>query len=299
MPGLIEDLSHDLRAETAEILHALNGLDGIHALNGLDGIRALDEIETVHGENGVDGLDDPAWMVITECAPWTVKDQLAHLAWNDHATVLALTEPERFVQAKPSTPEGIQAMVDSVISDNHHRSGPDVVHWFRNQRERMLEAVEGRDPRERIPWYGPDMSIASKLTARFMETWAHGYDITNALGVVRQPTDRLRHVVFLGLQALPNAFSAHGLAVPLAPVRVEVVAPSGELWSFGRAEAVDVVRGSAFDLAQVVTQRIDPATTTLRAEGVVAARWLSIAQAFAGPPGRKRGPDPTMRRETL
>jgi uncharacterized protein (TIGR03084 family) len=254
MPGLIEDLSHDLRAETAEILHALNGLDGI---------------ETVHGENGVDGLDDPAWMVITECAPWTVKDQLAHLAWNDHATVLALTEPERFVQAKPSTPEGIGAMVDSVISDNHHRSGPDVVHWFRNQRERMLEAVEGRDPRERIPWYGPDMSIASKLTARFMETWAHGYDITNALGVVRQPTDRLRHVVFLGLQALP-----------------------GELWSFGRAEAVDVVRGSAFELAQVVTQRIDPATTTLSAEGEVAARWLSIAQAFAGPPGRKRGPGP-------
>ncbi len=280
MPGLIEDLSDDLRAETAEILHAFDGIDGV---------------STVNGEEEVDGLGEQAWMTITACAPWTVKDQLSHLAWNDHATVLALTEPERFVQAKPSTPEGIQAMVDSVISDNQYRSGPDVVHWFWSERERMLEAITGRDPRERIPWYGPDMSIASKLTARFMETWAHGYDITNALGVQREPTDRVRHVVFLGLQALPNAYSAQGWAVPEVPVRVEVLAPSGAVWSFGRADAVNVIRGSAFELAQVVTQRIHPADTSLRAEGSVATEWLGIAQAFAGPPGN--GPSRVCRRD--
>jgi uncharacterized protein (TIGR03084 family) len=263
MPGLIEDLSHDLDAETAEILRALDGIEA-------------------HGK--------PAWTTVTGCVPWTVKDQLAHLAWNDTATVLALTDPERFLQAKPATPEGIQAMVDSVITDNQQRGGPDIAAWFRTERARLLEAVVGRDPRERIPWYGPEMSIASKLTARFMETWAHGYDITDALGVVRKPTDRVRHVVFLGLQALPNAFSAHGLPVPDAPVRVEVIAPSGALWSFGRAEANNVVRGDAFELAQVVTQRVHPADTKLRAEGSVAAQWLSIAQAFAGPPGCGRKP---------
>jgi uncharacterized protein (TIGR03084 family) len=263
MPGLIEDLSQDLEAETAELLRALEGLDG---------------------------PEDSGWFTMTGCVPWTVKDQLAHLAWNDNATVLALTDPERFLMAKPSTPLGIQAMVDSVVADSQHRSGPEVAQWFRVERERLLAAVVGRDPRERMPWYGPEMSIASKLTARFMETWAHGYDITNALGVSRQPTDRVRHVVFLGLQALPNAFLAQGLEVPSAPVRVEVVAPSGALWSFGRADAVEVVRGGAFELAQVVTQRIHPADTTLRAQGAVATQWLNVAQAFAGPPGSGRAP---------
>jgi uncharacterized protein (TIGR03084 family) len=268
MHGLIEDLLQDLEAETAEIFNA------------------LDRIEAP---------GDSAWTTMTECPPWNVKDQLAHLAWNDTATVWALTDPERFLQAKPSTPEGIQAMVDSVITNSQHRSGPEVAHWFRTERTQLLAAVVGRDPRERIPWYGPDMSVASKLTARFMETWAHGYDITNALGVQRKPTDRVRHVVFLGLQALPNAYSAHGLALPEVPVRVEVLAPSGAEWSFGRANATNVIRGSAFELAQVVTRRIHPADTSLRAEGSVAVEWLGIAQAFAGPPGN--GPSLVCRRD--
>jgi uncharacterized protein (TIGR03084 family) len=276
MPGLIEDLSADLEAETQEILTALDVLD---VLDVLEELEELDEMV---------GVNAPGWLTMTDCVPWTVKDQLAHLAWNDHATVLALTDPERFLLARPSTPEGIQAMVDAVITDSQHRSGPDVAQWFREERAQLLEAVVGRDPRARMPWYGPEMSIASKLTARFMETWAHGYDITNALGVWRQPTDRIRHVVFLGLQALPNAYAAQGLEVPSTPVRVEVVAPSGAQWTFGRAEAVDVVRGDAFELAQVVTQRIHPVDTNLRAEGPVAAQWLSIAQAFAGPPGPGR-----------
>jgi uncharacterized protein (TIGR03084 family) len=265
MPGLIEELSQDLEAESQEILLA------------------------------VEGLDASGWSTVTESVPWTVKDQLAHLAWNDHATVLALTDPGAFLRAKPSTPGAIQAMVDAVITDNAHRTGPDVAQWFRTERDRLLEAVAGRDPRERMPWYGPDMSIASKLTARFMETWAHGYDITNALGLLRAPTDRIRHVVFLGLQALPNAYSARWLPIPEAPVRVEVVAPGGELWSFGRTDAVNVIRGDAFELALLVTQRVHPEDTQLRAEGPIAAQWLRIAQAFAGPPGlgRARLPKPT------
>ena len=290
MPGLIEDLSVDLEAESAEILSALDGIDTSDASASNAAGPTSSPGPTVLFTDRQTGSGAPGWSTMTECVPWTVKDQLAHLAWNDNATVMALTDPERFLRAKPSTPEGIQAMVDAVITDSHDRSGPDVAQWFCTERARLLEAVVGRDPRERMPWYGPEMSIASKLTARFMETWAHGYDITNALGVVRQPTDRVRHVVFLGLQALPNAYAAQGLEVPSAPVRVEVVGPSGALWSFGRAEAVNVIRGQAFDLAQVVTQRVHPADTKLRAEGPVAVQWLSIAQAFAGPPGHGRTP---------
>jgi uncharacterized protein (TIGR03084 family) len=235
-------------------------------------------------------LDEQRWSAPTQCPPWEVKDHISHLAWNDQATVLALTQPDAFRAAKPTSDALIQEMVDRVIVDNHHRSGADMLGWFATARADMLTAFSGREPRERMPWYGPDMSIVSKLTARFMETWAHGYDITEALGIVHQPTDRARHVVFLGLQALPNAFVTRGLPVPTEPVRIEADAPSGAILRFGREDAENVVRGSLFELALVVTQRRHIDDTELMAEGSVARHWLSIAQAFAGPPGSGRTP---------
>ena len=40
---------------------------------------------------------------------------------------------------------------------------------------------------QKLPWYGPPMSPTSMATARFMETWAHGLDIDEALGVRPSP----------------------------------------------------------------------------------------------------------------
>ncbi len=139
-----------------------------------------------------------------------------------------------------------------------------------------------------MPWYGPDMSVMSKLSARFMETWAHGYDICEAVGVTPEPTDRIRHVVFLGLQAIPNSFTANSLVIPSEPVRLSVTSPGGEVWEMGKPDATNVVSGSAWDLALLVTQRINLANTDLIGSGAIADEWLHIAQAFAGPPGSGR-----------
>ena len=236
----------------------------------------------------LEALDEPAWSTPTGCAGWDLRDQVSHLAWNDDAAVLAVTEPGRFRRGRHDSPDAVQAMVDGVITDNHHRSGTDLLGWFRTARRGLLDAVAGRDPKLRVPWYGPDMSLASMVTARFMETWAHGLDIAEAMDQPRGATDRVRHVVFLGLQALPNSFAANGRPIPDRPVRVEVRAPSGVLWCFGPEGAADVVRGEAQDLALVVTQRRHLDDADLQAEGPVAGEWLAIAQAFAGPPGTGR-----------
>ncbi len=256
--SLLDDLCTDLQAESDELIQLLAG------------------------------LDEPAWHTMTASEPWRVKDQVSHLAWNDDATVRALTSPEEFLSERPEGMEAIQAMVDQVIVDAHDMSSADLLAWFTNGRTTMLDAFAGRNPKDRMPWYGPEMSLASKLTARFMETWAHGFDVFDALGHDKPQTDRVRHVVFLGLQALPNAYQAHGLELPDRPVRLEVTAPSGETWSMGPATATDVVRGAAFDLALVVTQRLNAADADLEASGAVATEWLGIAQAFAGPPGTGR-----------
>ena len=70
-------------------------------------------------------------------------------------------------------------------------------------------------------------------TARLMETWAHGQDIADALGIEREPTARLRHVAHIGVRTVGFAFAAHGLAAPDVPFRVELTGPHGESWTWG------------------------------------------------------------------
>lgn len=132
------------------------------------------------------------------------------------------------------------------------------------------------------------MSPASMATARLMETWAHGEDVAEALGVRRAPAARLRHVAHLGFRTLGHGFAAHGRPVPAEPVRVELVAPDGETWAFGPADAPDRVTGPALDFCLLVTQRRHRADLALVATGPIADEWLDVAQAFAGPPGAKR-----------
>ncbi len=60
--------------------------------------------------------------------------------------------------------------------------------------------------------------------------------------------------------------------------------PSGDVWGWGPEDATDVVRGGAEDFCLVVTQRRHLDDTSLQVEGPAAREWLTLAQAFAGPP---------------
>jgi len=123
-----------------------------------------------------------------------------------------------------------------------------------------------------------------------METWSHGLDIVDVTHVGRPDTDRLRHVAFLGVRARPFSYTNRGLRPNDAPIRVELVAPSGALWVMGEESGTDRVSGTATDFCRVVTQRRNLADTGLRVEGAAAREWMEIAQAFAGPPGAGRKP---------
>ncbi|HRD60339.1 MAG TPA: maleylpyruvate isomerase family mycothiol-dependent enzyme, partial [Nocardioides sp.] len=132
------------------------------------------------------------------------------------------------------------------------------------------------------------MSAASMATARFMETWAHALDVYDAAGERPAPTDRIRHVAHLGVRTRDFAFSVHGEEPPAGEFRVELTAPSGELWTWGPEDAAQRVGGPAYDFCLLVTQRVHRDDTELVAEGVDAEHWLTIAQAFAGPSGTGR-----------
>ena len=127
-------------------------------------------------------------------------------------------------------------------------------------------------------------------TARLMETWAHGLDVADALGVTRKAAPRLRHVAHVAVRALHYAFAVHGRAQPTVPVRVELSGPDGQTWTWGPADAANRVTGPALDFCLRMTQRRHRDDLTLVATGEVADCWLDIGQAFAGPPGAGRAP---------
>jgi uncharacterized protein (TIGR03084 family) len=106
--------------------------------------------------------------------------------------------------------------------------------------------------------------------------------------VRRAPTARLRHVAHLGVRTRDFAFTLHRLTPPAQPFRVELTGPAGERWTWGPDVATGRVTGPAEDFCLLVTQRRDPRDLAVVAEGEAARTWLSIAQAFAGPPGRGR-----------
>ena len=68
--------------------------------------------------------------------------------------------------------------------------------------------------------------------------------------------DAIRHVAHIGVRTRNFAFSVHGLDAPAEEFRIELTAPSGDLWSWGPEDADQSVRGSAYDFCLLVTQRV-------------------------------------------
>ncbi|MEV7859573.1 TIGR03084 family metal-binding protein [Streptomyces hirsutus] len=238
----------------------------------------------------VAGLEPEEWGLATPAAGWDVAHQIAHLAWTDRSALLAVTDADGFRKLVEQALTAPHTFVDEGAEEYAKLAPAELLARWREGRAALEKGLRSAAPGTRFPWYGPPMSAASMATARLMETWAHGLDIADAIGVVRPPTDRLRHVAWLGARTRDFAYGANGLTPPADPFRVELVAPGGELWGYGPVDAPQRVSGPALDFCLLVTQRAHRADLALTADGPDADRWLDIAQAFAGPPGGGRPP---------
>jgi conserved hypothetical protein TIGR03084 len=251
-------LADDLRAETAELMRL------------------------------IEPLDAAGWATPTPAPGWRVQEQIAHLAYFDEAAATAATDAEQFQRELLEALQDPDGLTERVSRRSRQMEPAAVLAWFRTARAAMLDTFLALDPSTRVPWYGPPMSIPSSLTARIMETWAHGQDVADALGVVRTPTGALRQVAHIGVRTFANSFTTRGLEVPAVEVFVELTAPDGAVWTWGEPASAERVRGSALDFALVVTQRRHVDDTDLEITGPIATQWMSIAQAFAGPAGEGR-----------
>jgi uncharacterized protein (TIGR03084 family) len=246
--------------------------------------------ETAWLDEVLSALSPAQWRLRTPAPGWTVADQVSHLAYFDEATLLSIRDPDLFrLDAEALAGRGSD-FPDQIAAEYRHLGGAELLRWFRAARLALLDGYASADPDARLPWYGLDMGLASSVTARLMETWAHGQDIADTLGIERPATGRLRHVAHLGVRSLPYSYLVNGLPQPDAPIRVELAAPDGGQWTWGPGDAADRVTGTALDFCLVVTQRRHRTDTGLVISGQTAGQWIAIAQAFAGPAGRGRPP---------
>jgi uncharacterized protein (TIGR03084 family) len=235
----------------------------------------------------VAGLDDDGWATPTPAEGWTVADSVSHLAFFDRSALLALTDAAAFTAHLAELAAAAADEPDVALGRAGDHAA--LLEQWREGRGALLAAAATADPAARVPWYGPPMGLASFVSARLMETWAHGQDVADALGLPPVVSDRLRHVCHLGVGARAYSFRVRGLDDPGDPIRVEATPPGGgAAWTWGPADAADRVTGSALDLALVLTQRRHRDDTDVVVAGPVAERWMAIAQAFAGPAGPGR-----------
>jgi uncharacterized protein (TIGR03084 family) len=244
----------------------------------------------------VNGLAQADFALATQFKNWTVGDVLVHLHfWNLAMDLAAGDEPgfQRFVAqvVAAAARGGLRAHENATIPER----GPELAALWLSHAEAMAARWRKIDPKQRVAWIGPSMSARSAMTARQMETWAHGFEVFDLFAVERLESDRLRNLVVLGVNTFGWSHQAHRLPVPPVMPEVRLTAPSGALWTFGEA-SVGRVGGEARDFVAVVTQTRSLADTGLQIEGEVARTWMTHAQCFAGPPEMPPAPGSRGRR---
>ena len=227
---------------------------------------------------------------------WTITAVMRHLHfWNDAAR-LSLKEPKTFsvmmAEALPVMTElGLRGVEDQRLAG---LQGDDLLAAWLNTAEETAAAFRGSDRALRVAWAGPPMSAESSITARLMETWAHGQAIYDAAGFIRDDTDRIRPIAELGVRTFGWTFAVNGKDKPGTKPFVSLKAPSGAVWTWNDQRDDERIEGDATAFCQVVTQTRNIADTDLHVTGPIATEWMSIAQCFAG--GAERPPEPGLRR---
>jgi uncharacterized protein (TIGR03084 family) len=236
----------------------------------------------------VDQLDAQRWALATPAQGWTIAHQIGHLLWTDQVALTSITDEAAFGEIVAASKTAIDTFVDDAAAELAALPPAELLNDWRRTRNTLHAALRTVPDGRKLLWFGPPMSAASMATARLMETWAHGLDVADALGVQVSPSMRLKSIAHLGVRTRDFAFTVHGLTPPAEPFRVELTAPDSSLWTWGPEDAGQRVSGSALEFCYLVTQRRSRAELDLVAHGVDAQKWLEVAQAFAGPPGSGR-----------
>ncbi len=229
----------------------------------------------------------------TQFKGWTINNVLGHLHMWNWAADVTLQDPPVFDSFLGELMEAVGSGSTLPVFEEKWRkgiNGKELLAAWHDQYIKMAEHYADADPKVRVKWFGPDMSVRSKATARLMETWAHGLEVFDLFGVVREDKDRIKNIAQLGVQTFGWTFINRQMDVPEPKSYVRLTAPSGAIWEWNEPSEGNKVEGAAAEFCQVVTQTRNIADTSLNVVGEPATQWMSIAQCFAGPPNDPPAP---------
>lgn len=242
------------------------------------------EAETAALTAVVGGLTEEQWRAPTVAEGWDSHETILHLGAADFIAHLTLTDPKAFADAHGRMSSGEASLNQLAGPEVQALSGADLWTWFLAGRTAMIDALRELGPKDRVTWIGPDIGARSMATGRLMETWTHSHDLADTFNVDYPQTDRLHNIAHLGFVTRDFSYVNQGLTPPPKAVRVELTAPSGELWAWGPADAADRVTATAYEFCKVLTRREPFTSSEVHTEGPLASEWMEIAQPWIEPP---------------
>ena len=226
-------------------------------------------------------------------AGWDVRDTIAHLADTDE---MAIDDRDRRARRR-STSVAARARVrrgrhlSRACCAGRRRAG--------RRGARVVGARPSAPSATMLLALDPDAGCRgasgcappSFVTARLMETWAHGLDVHAALGAPSRSTPTGSRTSRGSRPARsPTRTPSPGREPPGEPLRVELTLPSGAPWTYGPDDAADRITGHGgrvLPRVRAPARRSTP-TVTLRARGD-ARRADALARRRAAYPLSRRG----------
>ena len=239
----------------------------------------------------LEGVADETFTIVTQFKSWTIEDVISHLHMWNHAAALTLQSREAFqeffafVLKHLGAGEGHQQLQRAWLKEFHKGiSGQSLFDEWKAFYPQIAEQYHNADPNLRVAWAGPDMTTTAKIIARQMETWAHGQEVFDALGLDRSESDRIKNIADLGVRTYGWTFRNRDEEPPHPKPYVCLTAPSGAIWEWNDPQKDNIVRGDAIAFSQIVTQTRNIDDTDLEMVGDNAKAWMKVAQCFAGAP---------------
>ena len=214
----------------------------------------------------------------TQFKDWSINTVLQHLHfWNQMSTYQLTDEAalSETLEAIGKTAGGMRAYEAAYFEG---LAGHALLEDWWQGVQMTVDVFAKCDPKARLKWAGPDMSARSSITARLMETWAHGQEVYDHLGVVRQNVDHIQNIVVLGVNTFGWTYKTRGETPPGPMPYLVLTAPSGAQWTYGEESEASRIEGLAEAFCQVVTQTRNIADTGLKLTGDVAKDWMGKAQ---------------------
>ena len=121
----------------------------------------------------LDTLGDQGWEQKTQFKGWTINDVVAHLHFGNYAADLSLRDGAAFMAFMRGLASA-RTQAGGHLGFTHAwlqgAQGRALLQQWRAFYLEMAERFATADPKMRVKWVGPDMSVRSSITARLMET---------------------------------------------------------------------------------------------------------------------------------